>query len=286
MQPDLVNVPDGFAFSQSSLQDFVDCPRRFELKYLLRLSWPAIQSEPVQEVERSIRMGEQFHRLAHQRMLGISNTRLENQVQGSGLENWWMNFNDILENAGQFPVGMVTYPEVVLQATLGEVRLVAKYDLILVKPDGSLVIIDWKTSKKAHRREWLGDRLQTRLYPYLLVRAGGSLVGNQPLAPSQVEMIYWYVEEADRSIHFRYDDRQYLADEVYLAGLISRIKRIEAGTFPLTTDDKHCRYCVYRSLCERGMQAAMLDEDPQVDLPVDEFGELKLDFEHISEIEF
>jgi CRISPR/Cas system-associated exonuclease Cas4 (RecB family) len=286
MQPDPVNVPDGFAFSQSSLQDFVDCARRFELKYLLRLSWPAIQSEPVQEVEHSIRMGEQFHRLAHQRLLGISSTRLESLVQGSGLENWWMNFNEILENAGEFPVGMVTYPEVVLQATLGEARLVAKYDLILVKPDGNLAIIDWKTSKKAHRRDWLVGRLQTRLYPYLLIRAGASLIRNQALAPSQVEMIYWYVEETDRSIHFRYDDRQYSADEAYLIGLISRIRRMEAGAFPLTTDEKHCRYCVYRSLCERGVQAAKLDEDLSNDPPVDESGDLVLDFEHISEIEF
>jgi len=286
MQPDPLSVPDGFAFSQSSLQDFVDCPRRFELRYLLRLSWPAIQSEPVQEVERSMRMGEQFHRLAHQRLLGISSTMLDSQVQSSGLENWWTNFNGILENTGQFPVGVIIFPEMTLQATLGEARLVAKYDLILVKPDGSLAIIDWKTSKKAHRREWLVNRLQTRLYPYLLVRAGGSLFGNQPLTPSQVELIYWYVEEPDRSIRFSYNDRQHLADDTYLAGLISRIRRIEPGTFPLTSDDKHCRYCVYRSLCERGVQAAKMDDDTQVDLALDESGDLTIDFEHISEIEF
>jgi len=35
------NLPAPFTFSQSSLQDYYDCPRRFELRYLSRLIWPA-----------------------------------------------------------------------------------------------------------------------------------------------------------------------------------------------------------------------------------------------------
>lgn len=286
MEPDLLSVPDGFAFSQSSLQDYVDCPRRFELKHLLRLSWPAIQSEPVQDVERSIQMGEQFHHLAHQRLLGISSTMLDSQVQSSGLDSWWEYFNEILENIEQFPVGTVPFPEMTLQATLGEVRLIAKYDLILVKPDGSLTIIDWKTSKKAHRREWLANRLQTRLYPYLLVNAGAPLVGNMPVTPSQVEMLYWFIEEPDQPIHFTYEDRKYAADAAYLVGLIGRIRRLERGGFSLTADDRHCRYCVYRSLCDRGVRAPEANDDPQFDMPQEVSGDFMMDLEHITEIEF
>lgn len=286
MEADLLRVPDRFAFSQSSLQDFVDCPRRFELRHLFRLSWPAIQSEPVQEIEHSIQMGEKFHHLAHQRLSGIPSTMLESQVQSSGLESWWAYLNEILENSEQFPVGAVAYPEMTLQATLGEARLIAKYDLILVKPDGSLTIIDWKTSKKAQRREWLAIRLQTRLYPYLLVSAGAPLVGNKAVTPSQVEMIYWYLEDPDQPIRFTYDDRQYAADVTYLIGLIGRIRRLEQGSFPLTPDERHCRYCVYRSLCDRGVRAQEADDVPQFDLPREVSGDFMMDLEHITEIEF
>jgi hypothetical protein len=50
--------------SQSSLQDYNDCPRRFELRYLQRLAYPAIETEPALENEKHQREGEFFHRLA------------------------------------------------------------------------------------------------------------------------------------------------------------------------------------------------------------------------------
>ena len=55
-------LPPDFQFSQSSLQDFETCPRRFELRYLQRLSWPAIESEPIQVAERLAQLGADFHR--------------------------------------------------------------------------------------------------------------------------------------------------------------------------------------------------------------------------------
>jgi hypothetical protein len=50
-----------FQFSQSSLQDYVECSRRFELRYIERLRWPALQSEPVLEQERHMQQGQRFH---------------------------------------------------------------------------------------------------------------------------------------------------------------------------------------------------------------------------------
>ena len=42
--PDLKStLPAQFAFSQSSLQDYADCPRRFQLRYLDKLIYPAIE---------------------------------------------------------------------------------------------------------------------------------------------------------------------------------------------------------------------------------------------------
>ena len=46
-----MTLPPTFQFSQNSLQDYVDCPRRFQLRYLLRQPWPAVESEPLSEYE-------------------------------------------------------------------------------------------------------------------------------------------------------------------------------------------------------------------------------------------
>ena len=60
-----------FDFSQSSLQDFTDCRKRFYLRYIQKVAWPALQAEPVIEFERHIQRGERFHRLAQQFLMGI-----------------------------------------------------------------------------------------------------------------------------------------------------------------------------------------------------------------------
>ena len=45
-------LPGSFIFSQSSLQYYFDCPRRFQLRYIEHLAWPAVETEPVLENER------------------------------------------------------------------------------------------------------------------------------------------------------------------------------------------------------------------------------------------
>ena len=56
-----MTLPADFQFSQGSLQDYADCPRRFQLGYILRLAWPAVEAEPVLESERRQLQGQAFH---------------------------------------------------------------------------------------------------------------------------------------------------------------------------------------------------------------------------------
>ena len=104
---------------------------------------------------------------------------------------------------------------------------------------------------------WLAQRLQTRVYPYLLVQAGAELNGGQPFAPEQVEMVYWFAEFPDRPERFVYNADQYAEDGALLAGLLEQVTVLSMGdeSFPLTPDESKCRFCVYRSLCNRGIAA-------------------------------
>ena len=56
--------------------------------------------------------------------------------------------------------------------------------------------------------------------------------------------------------------------------------------FPLTTDERRCRYCVYRSLNNRGEQAGSLaDWDENVNTNIEE-SDFTIDIDQIAEIEF
>jgi hypothetical protein len=64
-------LPDEFAFSQSSLQAYVDCERRFWLAYVEQLPWPAVEAAPIYEHEQLMRTGATFHRLIERNEIGL-----------------------------------------------------------------------------------------------------------------------------------------------------------------------------------------------------------------------
>jgi hypothetical protein len=309
LEIDGMTLPTDFQFSQGSLQDYVDCPRRFQLRYIQRLAWPAVEAEPPLENERHLQQGAAFHRLVHQHVLGLSPQRLSSTITDEDLSRWWHNY---LESAPVDPSASL-YPEVVLSAPVSGHRLVAKYDLIALMAEGlrPSLILEWKTSRKRPQRKWLAERLQTRVYPYLLVRAGSHLleIGDgglemgawRPFQPEQVEMLYWFANFPGDPERFPYDAAQYEADDHYLASLIEEIKELALspvlspveglskglgdGDFPLTTQERRCRYCPYRSLCRRGVRAGTFDE-AEDDMTPEDLSQLDFDFEQIAEIEF
>ncbi len=289
-------LPANFHFSQSSLQDFVDCRRRFELRYLLRLAWPALELEPALENERTMRAGERFHRMVQQHLIGVPVERLSAavSVEGAGetaeLVDWWANYQEFVPKLiGLNQIGRRFYPEVTFSAQIGGYSLVSKCDLVVVQPDGSAQIYDWKTSRRRPKRLWLERRLQTRVYPYLLVRAGAHLNGGQPFQPEQVMMMFWFAGFPTKPERIAYSRERYQADEKYLQGLVEEIDALGSDAFSLTENLDACRFCVYRSLCDRGVRAGdtrqATEEAAGQEPGVDPLG-LELDFDQIAEIEF
>lgn len=279
-----MTLPGDFQFSQGSLQDYVDCPRRFYLRYIRRLAWPAVVSEPIAEQEARGYAGQAFHRLVRQHLLGIVGVELAEGatlIVGDALSRWWRNY--LQSPPADLPAAR--YPEIGLSAALAGHRLVAQYDLIAVEPGKRAVIVDWKTTQRRPAPGWLAKRLQTRVYRYLLARAGRHLNGGQEIAPEQITMIYWFAEFPQEPASFSYDNDQYAADEAYLARLIAEIARGEEADFPLTPAVERCGFCLYRSLCARGVKAAAGDEEA-FDAEDATLVEGAFDFEQIAEIAF
>jgi CRISPR/Cas system-associated exonuclease Cas4 (RecB family) len=281
-------LPKGFVFSQSSLQDFMECARRFQLRYIYRLAWPALETQEMVEAERLLKQGNRFHQLVQQQIIGVAVERLESSITDEDLARWWENYRAYatqtlgLENL-QAPQNL--FPEVNLSAPIGDYRLVAKYDLLVKKLEGQWLIVDWKTSRKRPKSEWLRSRMQTYVYPFLFVQAGGELHEGMAIEPEMVEMIYWFSEHPQAMERIAYNADKYEADQSFLEGIIKRIVNMEPQAFMKTEHGERCAYCVYRSLCERGLQAGALAE--YEGSGESEAGiEFELDFEEIAEIEF
>lgn len=251
-------LPSAFQFSQSKLQDYVDCPRRFQLRYVQSQAWPAVQAEPLLVHESHLERGARFHRLIQRHQLGLDAQLLVDSIEDDpDLQVWWQDYLkfDLVHKASG-----TRYPEFTLSTEIAQVRLVATFDLLIILKEERLLIIDWKTYKSAPRRERLAARLQTRVYPYVVTRAGKALFGGEVI-PEKLSLIYWIAGVPDYPLIFDYNAEQLTADHNYLSSLIGEImNRPASEKWPLTPEQSLCRFCEYRSLCDRGDTAGPVDE--------------------------
>lgn len=260
-----------FTFSQASLQDYIDCPRRFKLRYIDKVYWPAVESAPLLERERRQIEGQIFHRMIQQYSIGLPEEKITLLASTSNLQRWWGNFL----SHGPRLTGGLKFAELALASRLGKHRIIAKYDLVVVKPDSTVTIYDWKTYHKRPQRVWMADRYQTKVYPSLLHRSKG---GFSNPGITTIEMIYWYAEFPDRSEIFSIQETQASQTWGALEQLVDEIYARQS--YPMTENEKLCSFCVYRSLCERGISAGEMDDMDGVPTTED------IDLEQIQEIEF
>jgi hypothetical protein len=265
--------------SQSSLQDYQSCPRRFELRYLQQLAYPAIEAEPAIENEKRQKEGEYFHRLVQQHLVGIPSEQVGKLANTDNLQRWWENYINAKDLACLRTLSGL-HAETALSAPLGNYRLIAKYDLIAVDQD-RVTIYDWKTYHKRPKNEHLYIRWQTRVYRALLVQAGAHFNHGTPITPEQVEMVYWFAEHPDEPARFIYTADQYQRDRSALTIIADEIS--SAVDFPKTDDITLCKFCPYRSYCNRGItagDAADMDTESEAEELFD------INFEQIGEIAF
>ena len=265
-----LDLPPNFTFSQSSLQAYVDCPRRFWLAYVQQLPWPAVEAAPVQAHEEHMRLGATFHRLVERAEIGMDVEQISAGLTPP-LATWFDAY--LRYRPADLPQDLVEI-ERVLSIPYGEgdngLRLAAKYDLIAVDHGGRVVIMDWKTTRGRGDPGRLRHRLQSTVYPYVLVEAGRRL-GWGPISPEQVEMRYWFTAAPSQPIVFRYDSAQHEACRTQLFQLLEQILAArQEEDFPKVTDTdinrrRFCNFCVYRSRCNRGTTpgdaAVFEDED-------------------------
>jgi CRISPR/Cas system-associated exonuclease Cas4 (RecB family) len=252
-----MSLPERFQFTQSSLQDYLDCPRRFQLRYVLDQPWPAVASEPLLEREHLADLGRRFHQMAQRHTVGVPVEQITASAQDAELVKWWWSYLNVPPR--DLP-SAVRRAEVTLTTPLGAHRLSAKYDLLALEPGRRAVIVDWKTERKRPTRAQLATRMQTRVYRCVLVEAGAALNGGRPIEPGQVTLVYWFAEFPAEPEVLHYDSAQHAADAAFLTGLVDEIAARTEAEWPKTNEELRCKYCTYRSLCDRGIVAGTGDE--------------------------
>jgi hypothetical protein len=277
-----MNIPDNFKFSASNLKDYLDCPRRFELRYLEFLKWPAIQSEPVLELERFIEDGKTFHRIIYQHLCGIPADKLTPFIKGNTLSRWWHSFTT---HQSHFLVGGQKMPEFKVVVPFEGFILTGQFDLLVRMPDNRMVIYDWKTTSVMPNILSMRRQIQSRLYPLLISIIGQEDMSKYSCIPDQINMVYWFPDYPESSININYSNYQFQEDRAFFKSLLNEIIVTKPGNYLMTPDERRCLYCQYRSLCNRGETSGdwKLDEE-STHLGLE--SSIEIDLDHVMEIEY
>ncbi|MBI9046411.1 MAG: PD-(D/E)XK nuclease family protein [Anaerolineaceae bacterium] len=254
-------------FNQSNLQDFVDCQKRFQLKYISKIQWPAPVSFPELEFEQQMERGKQFHQLIQQYFLGIPQENLVSQLKDPLLIKWWQSFSKYLVTLN---IPAQTIVEQTFFFKLDNFNLVAKYDLLGISQNEA-IIFEWKTSNKLPDIQNLKYRIQTRFYPMSLVLASNKHILIPSLKPKNIKMFYWYPEHPKNPIQLRYSDELFEKDRKYFMNLCHEIVDLSSlQSFPKTDDLKLCKFCNYKSFCQR-----QSDHEDNTSLDIDFYSDWK-----------
>jgi hypothetical protein len=271
-----MELPIDFRFSQNNLQDFFDCPRRFELKYLLKQDWPALVSEPIQEFENLQFLGLRFHALVQQHLAGIPGEKLETTLEDLNLKRWWQSYLVFIDRYFKSQK-YVEYPLII---HFHNYRLIAKYDLLIFEENGNTIILDWKTTQYRPSTSLLRKKFQSMVYPFVLAETN-----KENISPENIRMIFWFPEFPNEPEVINYSTEIHKKIRNDLIVIIDAICGRRNGAFELTDDKRKCKYCIYRSLCDRGIQAgdSTREEYEITSTTVEPF---ELNFNEIEEIDF
>jgi hypothetical protein len=274
-------LADIFIFSANNLQDYLDCPRRFELKYLLKQNWPAVTSQPVLEMENKILQGNRFHLIAHQYLSGIAGEILRNSVEDPELGIWFDHFRDYIDQYLNFEF----FSEFSVIMSFDGFRLMAVFDFISMNNTNKIRICDWKTTSRVPKREIYLQHIQSIMYPFLAFETHTKIFPQTlQLKHQGLSMEYWFPGFPENIITWEYSSAIHANSRELLSNLIAEISQKKLGNFEKTSNDKLCAFCQYRSLCERGIQAG-LSKDDENELE-SKWASDDLDFDQVEEIAF
>lgn len=246
-------LPAGFQFTQGSLGDYSDCRRRFLLRYVKELEWPAPITARTEQLEEAMERGKRFHDLVQQDALDVDVSGVVAESDDEQLQEAWRNYR---LSPPDLPAGR-EFSEVTLSAPIAGCRLTAKLDRLILTDDGQAVIVDWKTGERLPTLETLRNDWQTIVYRYVVAEAAHKLVNREQFAPKNVSLLYWYALHPNELPPLAYSAEEHNRAREQLESVVAEIAGLNSeGEFAKTDNWDECRRCRYRSYCNRGREPA------------------------------
>ncbi|MGM0419463.1 MAG: PD-(D/E)XK nuclease family protein [Bacillota bacterium] len=262
---------DNFYFSQTALKTYLNCPMAFRRRYIDRLIWPPDYNQN-HEKQELIEIGRRFHVLASRYFLGIGKQeyqqiRPENKKRLNSLKEY-------------LPIkqGIRYLPEHELRNQENGIRLMAKYDLLYIKPQsGEVIIYDWKTGREMPDYNKFSEDLQTELYLFLFSQAGDKYYPER-FKIDNLKMIYWNPDYPTEEVKVTYSSGDFRQAEQYLTGLVKEILSLDYEEYADRKNEESCIYCEYRPICkgQTAESSPVFEEDLELELDWEMLEEIKI----------
>lgn len=233
-----MSLDDNFFFSQHSLNIFRRCPVRFQKRYIEGLYWKGTRPRG-DNIER----GNKFHILADRYFSNIP-LNMDFFEEYAELNEWI----DALKKYVPQTARGEYYPEYHIKIVEEEMKLQAKYDLIYIDGQGSIIIYDWKTEQYPLDYGRVFNSMQTRVYRYVMT-VGGDRITGRNVVPEEITMIYWQPAFPERPIELSYNKRQFEEDRRILKTFIKTIERFDYDSYDKTDSLKYCPSCEFNYFC-------------------------------------
>jgi hypothetical protein len=258
--------------SAMALRTYLSCPLRFRYRYIDNLYWSQAWGSGPEE-RRALEQGQNFHLMARRYYSGVDPALVADPVDQQQLDAWMGSLQGFLPRT----FDRAFYPELELRLNRPDMKLMAKFDLVAVDPNGRATIFDWKTERKMPRKSYLLKSPQTLVYRYMLCAAGGQYSPKGRFKPEEVDMIYWNPSFPSKWERLPYSEAQYQQDEEHLRSLLAQILRTPREGFLGTSEENICRHCEYQMICH-GRRAE------SVDLEEEELYEATLSWDDLPEL--
>jgi hypothetical protein len=228
------------SFSWTSVSSFLKCPLEFKYKYLYQIPWPGNSYTSFgSSIHKTIQV---FSQLLKQTSSVQQNdlfgnrpvefkypplTKLYQIYKDNWIDDWYENKIDqekfrkrglrLLENYYTYLTSQNLRPKEVekfFKLKLGNYKYVGVMDCIFENPDGSLSIVDYKTSKTARKKLDKVDKKQLLSYQLAAQQFFGKKVKN---------LSYWDLEDLTSVIEFVGTNAEIADVEKELEGNIDQI---------------------------------------------------------------
>jgi len=221
-----------FLYSQSSLATFLACKKKFKYQYIDDIKWSGEDAELTEKFKK----GEKFHTLAERYFTGIPTG--EEFLEENELKKYFENLKETFLINKDYKYKA----EYEIRIRNSNIKLMARYDLIIFKKD-TVEIWDWKTGNKKLQERYQKDKLQTKIYLYLLKEILGGRVKSE-----NISMNYWQPQYKNDWVTINYNEKMYNRTKKELTELMDNILKEE--NFEMTEYEKTCNYCEFEKICK------------------------------------